>query len=378
VVGLVTGVAWGASKLMKKEPIRELLALPLALPMLVFLFLAAVSISWSEFTTWRQDFATYVQLVVMVFIILDVIDSPKRLELVFLVLVLGCIISAAIINYDLIRPSAPSYLWYRPRGGDGDPNYTASTYLVVLPILFWFMREGGWQRALLGGGTAAFLLLAVGLTVSRTALVSIVFLLVVQLAMVRKGRVTTLFAFILVFLSVAPLLPWERISYRFTVRGFQRFSRFGYALSVFRQNPLIGAGLGHFPWKGNLTQPVVMHNLFVEMAVQLGLIGLLTMIWLWVVVWRHLSEASRLAAALSNNRVTSLVSAMRVSALMYLFFSMSLSTHQTRMMWLVLALGAACYRMVNEMYRVDEKTSIIGVQMSMANEAYDDHGLLGS
>jgi O-antigen ligase len=284
----------------------------------------------------------------MVFITLDVTDSPQRLKSVLLFLTLGCLVSAGLILYDSMGPSAPSYPWYRPEGGHGDPNYTASTLLSVLPIVFWFMRQGERWRWLVGGASAAFLLLAVGQTVSRTGLAAIVLLLAAQFVALRRRRLGFLLVAVLVLSAIAPLMPWDMIEYRLSMPDtFDRLEKYDHALHVLLRYPLTGGGLGR---RGRRTVIFVIHNLFLEVAAQLGLPGLLSMVWLWVTAWRCLWRASKRSDVGDDTHISSLIPAIQVTTLIYFFFSMTLSTHQTRMMWLVLALGAACYRIVKHRY----------------------------
>jgi O-antigen ligase len=344
VVGLTAGVVWGAAKVVKREPLRPLLTSPLTTPLLVFLGLAAISVSWSDFYTWRRDFTSYVQLVVMVFIVLDVIDSPRRLKEVLAVLFLGSLISAGIVLYNSLSVINPSYLWDRPEGGHGDPNFTASTFLTLMPIAFWLVLDGkGWRR-LLGVVSAAFFLTAVGLTVSRTGLTAILLLVISYLALISEGRVKYLFLILVILLIVSPFLPWEKIQYRFEAPDLlERVVRFRHAWHVLRNYPLTGGGLGR---EGRRTVIYVIHNLFLEIAAQLGLPGLLSMAWLWGTAWICLSRAYKEALLQQNGNLPSLINAIRVGLIVYLYFSLTLSTHKTRLMWLVLALGTVSYQVV--------------------------------
>jgi O-antigen ligase len=90
----------------------------------------------------------------------------------------------------------------------------------------------------------------------------------------------------------------------------------------------------------------VIHNLFLEIAAQLGLPGLLSMAWLWGTAWICLSRAYKEALLQQNGNLPSLINAIRVGLIVYLYFSLTLSTHKTRLMWLVLALGTVSYQVV--------------------------------
>lgn len=351
-VGMGVGGAWALSKLAKGEPIRPLLKGPLVAPLLVFLYLAGVSVLWAEVTTWRVAMFSLVQLVGWVFVLIDLIDSPRRLETALFSLLLGCIASAGAIVWDFFRFSNSGGLLYRPGGGHGDPNYSSSTFLVILPFVIHWMRHcRGWQW-LMGVGMVALLNLAVGLTVSRTALLLIAVLLVLQfisLTNERGGKVKYVMAIALVALLVVPLLPWPRIDYRFSVAwtgspavdlgGRLRLAQIGW--QRFLQSPILGRGFGKI--ERNFA---IYHNLFIQMMVELGIPGLLSMAWIWVVSWQNLSKARRGAVMLGEARLASLMSALRLSLVVYFLFSLSVSNDHVRTLWLMFALAEIGYRLV--------------------------------
>ena len=101
----------------------------------------------------------------------------------------------------------------------------------------------------------------------------------------------------------------------------------------------LGRGLGKSP-----SQYDVLHNLFLEMLTQLGMPGLLAMVWIWAVAWRSLSKAQEGATMLQDEELPSLIPAIRVSVIVCLLFSLSLSNQTTRTVWLMFALAESCCR----------------------------------
>jgi len=344
-VGMGVAGAWALSKLARGEPIRPLLKGPLVTPILVFLYLAGISVLWAEFTTWRVAMFSLVQLVVWVFILIDLIDSPQRLETALFSLLLGCLVSAGAIIYDFFRFSEAGGLLYRPEGGHGDPNYSSSTFLVILPfVIHWMRHRRGWQW-LTGVGVVALLNLAAGLTVSRTALLIIAVLFALQfisLTNERGGKVKYLMAIALVVLLVVPLLPWQHLDYRFSMAwtgspavdlgGRLWLAQIGWRR--FLQSPIWGRGFGRI--ERNFA---IYHNLFIQMMVELGIPGLLSMVWIWAVSWRSLSKARRGAMTLGEARLASLLSALRLSLVVYFLFSLTVSNDHVRTLWLMFALA---------------------------------------
>jgi len=356
-IGMVTFVAWAAQKLLKKEPFRPLLMEPLVAPMLAFVTICGISALRSDFHTWWSAMFTTIQLMVMVLILLDLIDSPKRLEEALFLLFFGNMISAGIIINALIRQS---YIWSlysysRPEGGQGDPNFSSSGFLVILPFLFFLIRHrSGWQR-LVGLVGIVVSLLAIAATVSRTGLLLLILLIASQFGTISKlsNRLKFVLVITLMFLMTASLWPWQQIEYRFsitwsgpeTTTAGERVYLAKVALQNFIENPILGRGFGRMKW---LYDPV--HNAFLEILSELGLPGFVAFVWIWVVAWQSLAKAQKLASNLQNMDMFSLVSAIRLSLFIYLLFSLSVSNERVRMLWLMFALSEICYRLVISMH----------------------------
>jgi O-antigen ligase len=369
VVGIAAFAAWVPSRLVRKELLRSLFESPLTMPMLVFLALCAISVLWSDFGAWRRAMVTYVQLVAWVFMVFDLVDSPRRLKQALFFFFLGAMVSAGFMVHESISGPAPSTLYYRPEGGQGDPNYSASTLLMVLPVVLSFVeRRRGWQR-LLGLASGVFLLAAVGFTVSRTALLVVPVLVASYLAMQSRhhSRAKLMLIVVLVLLATLPLWPWQRVEYRFTqVDLGRRFRRAEQGLQMFVKYPVLGRGLGKLT-----AQYDVLHDLFLEMLTQLGVPGLLAMIWIWAIAWRSLSKAQEGATMLQDEELLSLIPAIRVSVIVCLLFSLSLSTQVTRTLWLMFALAENCYRIVAGV--ISDRVGGVSVLQSGGLLVHDNH-----
>lgn len=346
--GIVTFVAWGASKVVKREPIRPLLTGPLATPMLAFVSICVFSGLWSDFTSWRITTFSYVQLVIWVLMMFDLIDSPRRLETALVFVLGGALVSAGIVNYNSINSSATVYLWERSMGGRGDANFSASTYLMVLPYTFLLMRRRKWEQQLVGFASFGFLLLAIGFTVSRTGLLLILVMLIGQFLLLSKqeSRIKYLLIVAFVVLAIAPLVPWQRIDYRFS-RAWSvetgpdlrlRIQLVQDAWQTFIEHPILGHGLGA---GGNRYS--YLHNAFLQVLAELGLPGFLSMVWIWVTAWQSLSKAQRHARNLQTPEMDSLLPMIRLTVFIYLLFSLAVSNMHTREFWFVLALTEICY-----------------------------------
>jgi len=362
VIGAIVFVAWLAHKLSKKERFRPVLTGPLGVPMLVFVTICSTSALWSDYRAWREAMFTIIQLVAMVFVLLDLIDSPKRLEQALLVLLSGSLINGGVAIYRFVSQYTTWAFYSRAHGGGGDANFSSSVSLVALPFLFLLMRRrSGWQRFVGLLGTAVSLS-AIAIMASRTVILLVPVLLILQFMAISKlsSKMKFLFGIVLIFLVIAPLWPWGNIEFRFSemMAGEEISVEYQggrawlakWALGSFVENPILGLGLGRMKMRYD---PI--HNLFLEIAVQLGLPGLLSMAWIWLVAWRTLSKARRLASTLQNTEMFSLISAIRLSLSIYLLFSLTVSNERVRMLWLMFALAEICYRIVENLHSAEKE-----------------------
>jgi O-antigen ligase len=377
VIGTITLVAWGLRKLARKELIQPLLRGSLPVPMLLFLSLAGVSVLWSYFGVWREAMMTYVRLVAWVFVLLDLIDSPRRLRIALLFLLIGIFISAGMVIDQSIRySSAWAGLWARPLGGRGNPNISASTYLIGLPILFFFMlHRKGWQWLVALAGIG-FLYLAIAVTVSRSAIVLALLLPVLQIRAASKfaGRFKYLIAVAAILLVILPIVPWPQIEFRFarTVTGDpvldygSRVWLAEVALDTIQQYPLLGRGLG--TWQ---EQYYIVHNLYLEIASQLGITGFAILVWILVVAWQSLSKAQQRVSRLGDKDLSSLIAALRFSLLIYLLYSFFGSTELKHTLWLLFALAEICRRLSENLLETAEEAQAMVVASAVVPASRD-------
>lgn len=342
-LGWFVFAAWLLRKLAERSSFRPLLSRPVSGAIVPFLLWALVSVLWSPLDTWEVYFFTFLQLAGMVFVFIDLVDSPKRLETFLLCLLVGGVVGAGVAIYEYVSAISQWQSWSRALGGFGDGNYSSASYMYVLPYALFLVSHRSGRKKAFALASVPLLLTAVGVTASRAGLISIpIWLLLVFRGLPKRYYRAWWFLVILCLgLLAVRFWPWATIEYRMSTAWTGgapgdlsgRVGLWLYSLEKFIQRPLTGYGLttalgdwGRF----------VPHNLFLQVAVRLGLPGLLSILWLLSVVWKSAAVACRRA---DEKGMASLARSVQDGMLLYLFFSLTLDTATARLLWLTFALG---------------------------------------
>ena len=358
VVGIVVFLAWVLNRLFQRKPLRTLFAKPILLPMLAFFVLAFISAFWSKTSLWQQTLFTYIQLGAWAIMLMDLVDSFEYLEHAMLWVFVGSLVGALLSVYEFNTQVAGWQFGQRGRGGFDDPNYSSAMFMFIMPYVFHRIRYDRGLQKLVWVAGAMILLTGVAYTVSRTGLLSILILLAGQFVIFSKtqSRLKYVLLVVILLLITSPLWPWENIFYRFSIAWTggqqqdlgERVGNLQLGWKIFSRYPLRGQGLGYPPGQD------VIHNTFLGIATQIGILGFALMFWMWLTTWRSLTKAQKQAAAFAEERQFNLISTLQLTALVYLFFSFSLATEVSRPLWLLFALGGICYSIVREKQKAQE------------------------
>ncbi|HTO06343.1 MAG TPA: O-antigen ligase family protein [Myxococcota bacterium] len=237
-------------------------------------------------------------------------DRQRMLE----ALSFGTLLSSVIALVDFVHPFTSNGALGRATGLQGDPNGTACAIgmamFASLYLVFW-APDVSFMRRAFHLGTYAISFLAVVLTLSRGNYVALVVAHLVFFALLNRGLLIAGVATVALLSTVAfPLLPSvvrERIEYTasggagYRVAGgerlegstAQRLVLVQTGLDMFRTSPIWGRGLNFFFFRtpefsakyGSLEQRDA-HNLLVKMAVEMGMIGVGVLLWIWWAVYR--------------------------------------------------------------------------------------------
>jgi O-antigen ligase len=246
----------------------------------------------------------------------------------------------------------------RFQGGAGDPNYLAAVLVPAIMLAGGLaaVRRAPFLRALL---VPATVIIAVGLaaTQSRGGLIAAGVCAVVALAIWpgRRALIGTLIAFAVgstaAFFLVNPA-AWSRILE--SNQGSGRVDIWQVAWRIVHDHPFFGVGFGQFPQVSPhyVLQPgalkyislivekqIVVHNLYLELWVEEGIIGLLlfgllaggSLISGWLAVRSFDAQRDIEMAALARASILALVGMLTAT-----FFLSDLENGQ---LWILLALG---------------------------------------
>lgn len=251
----------------------------------------------------------------------------------------------------------------RPGGNFGDANYYGQFLLIVLPLSLYWMTAGRSRVARLAGlGSAAALTLAIIYTYSRGDALA---LIAVFAAAAIYKRINPLYLLVgaLGLLLALPLLPagyldrlttildtasgnQQAIYNEASLRG--RAGATQAAIAMFLDHPFVGVGRENYPlheldylagsslaYKSTGIPP---HDLYLEIAAEHGLMGLLVVGGALLAVGRALREARSRFRAVGDMAQADLVGWLGISLFGYLVSSLFLHGAYLYQLWLQVAL----------------------------------------
>lgn len=259
----------------------------------------------------------------------------------------------------------------RIAGPLGDPNFFAQILIVALPLAVFVARSTASVRLkVFGGLAAAAIFVAILLSYSRGAMLSVLVMAVMALPVLRVDwrKLAAAGAFGLALLVLVPQSVTQRfITIEQVIPGLdtaiERDTSFeerrllvGTAWAMFGDRPLTGVGPGNytvyfddyasklgavFRVYGDPNAVQYPHNLYLEYGAETGAFGLLFFIGAVVtfLVYTRRSRAILAGAALPHQ--AGLAFAIEIAMIGYLVSSLFLHGHFQRYLWLLFALGAS-------------------------------------
>jgi putative inorganic carbon (hco3(-)) transporter len=213
-----------------------------------------------------------------------------------------------------------------------NPNDLALVLNLILPltVALLLVTPPGVARAWLFG-VMGLQVVGIVVTFSRAGFLTLATTLVVSM-LTSSGRLDRRWAWGVLILAIAcvPLLPADYVSHLFTIadidsdptgsgqaRWEQQIAAVGYVAS----HPLVGVGLGQNSLAMNeVLGPawLMVHSVYLEYAIDLGLPGLALFLLLLVGSVRSAGRAARIAATLPDGRqLSTLANGIRVSLLAF-------------------------------------------------------------
>ena len=240
----------------------------------------------------------YIKVILIFLLMVNVLTTPKRIERLtwLLVIASGYIGFRAVLDYvrgaNLVENG-------RVQGAVGgifqNPNDLALNMVALLPFALYFaMQPGRSLRRAFAALFALFMLGAIVASHSRSGTLGFVAMIAVFAMFLVKQRPGMVVGGAMVVVLALPLLPssyWERLSsitdgsHDDTGSREARETLLRESAQAFLENPITGVGAGQFKnWnpEGRVEPWRESHDVFLQVAAELGVGGLLVFLFLIV------------------------------------------------------------------------------------------------
>lgn len=283
IVGLVAAPVWILGVVVSGHVRRPSLYHLLAA---LYVAWAAVSIFWSrDPLNTAEATLTYVQLLLLVFLLWDLYDTPDRIRLGLQAYVIGAHVAVLNILFRYATDRSGATLRYTVSGANADNAglLLALGMMIAVGLGLFITRQD--RRGLLLWVNLAFVplgFLGIALTATRAALVTTIpSLLFAAASLGRLSLMKRLAVGLIVVagvLAIVPLIPATSVD-RLLTTGPEIASGTlggrGYiwkmGIQRFAESPVTGVGAGAFKTAVGIGN--VAHNAFVSVLVELGLVG---------------------------------------------------------------------------------------------------------
>jgi putative inorganic carbon (HCO3(-)) transporter len=313
IVSLVAIAAYFLSKLRAGDAIS---IWPIELKMILFLvFLALIFVPFAanpgaSIETLNDPF---LKVVVIFFLMINLLDSRKRLRL----LMMGVVLCGIPLGLHAIKSYLSGEFALRGmriagmgQGLFGNPNDLAICLNMLLPLAVVLgMTSRGIRRLIFLGG-ALVMFAGIIFTYSRGGFLGIIATFLFMLwKLSKRKRIRTM---VLVVVSVAALLPVlpgsysQRILTIFesdsdsTGSSHARKELLIQTVTLAMKRPIIGVGMGNLPIYSN--HGMVAHNSYAEIAAELGIFGLLAYLIVILAPFRSLARLEKEVKARADER----------------------------------------------------------------------------
>ena len=254
----------------------------------------------------------------------------------------------------------------RISGPVGDPNYFAQWMVMIIPLAVdRFSDETRRGLRALAAGSALAMTTAVVFTFSRGAVLGLVVIgLFLLMRSPRRVRTVAVLAFsAAVLISLAPGRYFDRLGALSDVGGVgagidpsvrARTSEMTAAVRMFAAEPITGVGYGSFSLHYPETvrdlgidvraTPREAHNLFLQFAAEMGLLGILLLAGITAAVFISIRRGRERFRRISDLRGDGIGFAVTASLAGFLVTSLFLHLDFGRLVWLIAGIGLALPR----------------------------------
>ena len=369
---------------------RKRIVITSAFPWVVaFLFVQLVSglVSKDVPTAWDTIVTFLEEGILLYFLVTNVVRSRDTvIAIVWILVLVGGALGALTFYQDATGTYDDNYLGfaqksdaaiavdavggdvtqYRLAGNIGEKNRYAQVLVVLVPLgLFLALAERNTVRRIMALGSTAFISLGVALTFSRGAAVGFLLLIVIMVLMgyVKPKHILVIALGVAVVLVAVPAYG-ERLgalvdaSSEVSSTGIDqadgaiqsRITEGLAALLAFADHPLVGVGPGEFPSVYRDYAEIVgirvlatdrqAHNLFLGMAAELGIAGIIVFFAIIYLTLRDLARARRMTREL-DPMMSALATGFLLAIVTYLTTGLFLHMSFVRYFWLLLGLAGS-------------------------------------
>ena len=267
------------------------------------LTLGAILLLTMPFSIWPGGSLTlfsdiYVKIILIFALMMSTLTSPRRIRQMTWIMIIasGYLASRAVFDYvrgvNLVEGN-------RVRGSVGgmfeNPNDLALNLVTFLaPTLFIIFQDKKASRRLFACAIAAAMVAAIVCTKSRSGFLGLVGMGAVVLYYMAKMKPALVMGIVLAGLLALPVVPssfWDRMDSIVNAEEDESGSRaarlrlIDQGMEVFLENPITGIGAGQFQnynAPGTVEKWRVTHNVWLQLATELGVFGVLTFAFLVV------------------------------------------------------------------------------------------------
>lgn len=363
IFGLAVCAAWIAARL-RHGPGARPFAAPLAVPFGIFLALALPSVVNAPSALLAMKYLVYpIGLAYLLNVALPATLLRTRTLLDQALAAFfwtGCAAAAmGFLSLGVVEPvafpraSPFALLGVAPYGTNH--NLLAETLVAVIPVGVWLtLSAAARHRATYAAGTILMTAVAL-LTFSRTAWLALALMTAAALVLRYRTEAARLWrpAAVAAVVVVPLFLFLIAAGGTSEVQGSNasRLSMSRFAVFLFRQHPLAGAGAGSFvtriagaeDFRRNFGDPIDAHGIVQKLLAETGLLGLFGWTLFWAVALHYLWRAWR---GLPAGRDRDLLLFLFLSAAGSLFYQLFTTTYFTGKLWLPLGLAAAAARIL--------------------------------
>ena len=367
--GLVIALAWFGT--LRSHAIEQNRHVPRGLLLIVAVFIIwlALSMLWAEKPS--MSFAALQPWVAcaLMFTVLMTLDlSASQIRLIAWSFIVGVTFSVAIGLIGGVKPPTETSAIRddgRLRGGLDDPNYLAAGIvpsIVMAAGLVPGVRSKAGRLAL--AGMAVILLLGLAATESRGGLIAAMVATGLSVIVAKRSRAVVIALIAIAIGCVAIFFvstpdAWKRVTHT-ADKGNGRSSLWVVGGRIWKDHPITGVGLDNYrvfapryvSGPGELTfvnfiaeRPHVVHNVYLQTMVEVGLIGLGLFLAIIVGSLASAMRAARRFEARGDYESAALSRAVFVGLIAALIASFFISNGSGFQIWVLLAFGPMLLRL---------------------------------